>query len=65
MSSKTSLKLNIIQNHIDFKLEAIEDSPNIFKYQLFEKTLDPPKEDPTSLDHYRTVTIKCLYKYCR
>jgi hypothetical protein len=62
MSQSTSVQLNITQNHPDFKLSSLENSPPIFKHKLFEKKLDSIKENPEILENYRTVTIKCLYK---
>ncbi|PVH67307.1 hypothetical protein DL98DRAFT_543220 [Cadophora sp. DSE1049] len=58
-------KLNIAQNHPDFKLEPIENQPLIFKKELFPKTLDPPNSNPEKPENYRTVTIKCLYPNCK
>ncbi|KAH7370261.1 hypothetical protein BKA65DRAFT_531945 [Rhexocercosporidium sp. MPI-PUGE-AT-0058] len=63
-SIKTSITLNIRQNHPDFELENIEDAPLIFKEKLFSKELNPPKENPEKLENFRSVTIKCLYKGC-
>ena len=60
----TSIALNIEQNRLDFKLEPLEEAPNIFKEKLFSKVLNPIKENPEKLENYRTVTIKCLYPGC-
>ena len=65
MPNLGSSQLNIIQNNPDFKLEDIKDLAPIFKHKLFEKTLNPPKENPELLENYRSVTIKCLYKGCK
>ena len=59
--TSSSITLNKAQNQLDFKLEDLEIAPNIFKYKLFKKTLDPAKENP---EESRTVTIKCLYPGC-
>jgi hypothetical protein len=65
MASYASINLNRLQNASDFTLPLLENSPPIFKYELFSKTLDPPKENPERPENYRTVTIKCLYKGCQ
>lgn len=65
MAYQTSVKLNILQNHKDFKLEPISQQPPLFKYGLFKKTLDPPKDNPEDLNNFRTVTITCTYKGCK
>jgi asparagine synthetase A len=62
--ASTQIKLNIAQNHLDFKLELIEKQAPIFKKGLFSKTLDPIKENLELVENYRTVTIKCLYSSC-
>jgi len=67
MSSRvnaTSITLNKEQNHPDFKLEPLSESPLIFREKLFSKVLDPRKEDPEDINNFRTVTIKCLYPSC-
>ncbi len=63
MSQAYSVRLNIEQNSPDFRLEPLDQQPSIFKYKLFKKTLDNAKENPKNINNYRTVTIKCLYKY--
>ena len=65
MASQTSLKLNLLQNQEDFKLELVLHQPPIFKFRYAEKILDPPKDNLEDLNNYRTVTIKCLFKGCR
>jgi hypothetical protein len=65
MASQSFIALNRAQNDPNFALIPIKDSSSIFKYKLFSKTLDPPKENPESIQGYRTVTIKCLYIGCR
>jgi hypothetical protein len=65
MSQATSISLNIEQNSPDFKLEPLDQQPPLFKYKLLEKTLDDPHENPEYINNYRTVTVKCLYKYCK
>jgi len=60
-SINTSIRLNRIQNHPDFKLEPIEQQLIIFKKGLFSKTLDSPKDNLDISENYRTVTIKYLY----
>ena len=60
-SINTSIRLNRIQNHPDFKLEPIEQQPIIFKKGLFSKTLDSLKDNLDISENYRTVTIKYLY----
>ncbi|CZT10602.1 uncharacterized protein RCO7_14044 [Rhynchosporium graminicola] len=42
----------------------LDTQPNIFRLGYYSKVLDPPKEDPSILENYRTITIKCLYRYC-
>ncbi|XMA20771.1 hypothetical protein WAI453_013726 [Rhynchosporium graminicola] len=63
MASKSSISLNIKQNSQNFTLD-LDTQPNIFRLGYYSKVLDPPKEDPSILENYRTVTIKCLYRYC-
>ena len=58
------IKLNIAQNHPDFKLEPIEKQALIFKKGLFSKTLNLIKENPELVENYRIVIIKCLYSSC-
>jgi hypothetical protein len=65
MSQQSSIALNITQNQSDFRLSSLENLAPIFKYELFSKTLDPPKDNPELIDNYRTVTIKCLQQGCR
>ena len=62
MSQSSSIALNLKQNSIDFKLEAIENQSSIFKYKFFSKVLDPPNNNPEDL---RTVTIRCLFTGCK
>lgn len=62
MSQSTLSKLNLLQNHPDFKLDPISIQGPLFKVGLLKKTLDPIQEDPTVM---RTCTIKCLVKGCR
>jgi len=64
MSQNTISKLNITQNHPDFKLN-LKEQPFIFKYLLFEKTLNSIKENPKLSENYRTITIKCLFSHCK
>jgi hypothetical protein len=62
MSQSSLVKLNLAQNHPDFKLEPIIQQATLFKFQLLKKTLNPIQED---LTQPRTYTIKCLVKGCR
>jgi len=64
MSFKSSKALNIRQNQPDFTLD-LSNQPNIFRLGYFSRVLDPPKEDPSNEQNYRTVTVKCLYKNCK
>jgi hypothetical protein len=41
MSQSSSVKLNLAQNHPDFKLEPIIQQATLFKFQLLKKTLNP------------------------
>ena len=61
MSQKSSTKLNYTQNSASFKLEPLSEAPPIFRAKLFEKVLDPIKENPKET---HTYTIKCLQKNC-
>jgi hypothetical protein len=65
MPQTSSLRLNLAQNSPGFELESLEDSPPIFKYKLFEKTLNSIKDNPENPANYRTITIKCLYPGCK
>jgi hypothetical protein len=64
MASKSSAKLNLIQNSPEFKLEPLEEQSSIFKEKLLEKILDPLKNNPEEPSNYRTVTVKCLIRGC-
>jgi hypothetical protein len=59
---KTSVSTNKQQNQLDFELEPIIQQASLFKYKLFERILNPPKENQEDI---RTCTVKCLYKNCR
>jgi hypothetical protein len=59
MSSKTSIKTNLIQNRKDFKLEPLDEQLPLFKFKYLKKVLNAPQEDPEDI---RTCTIKCLIK---
>jgi hypothetical protein len=60
-----SIKLNILQNQEDFKLEPVSQQVFIFKFGLIKKTLDPPKDNPEDINNFRTVTVICLFKGCK
>ncbi|XMA10254.1 hypothetical protein WAI453_003045 [Rhynchosporium graminicola] len=53
-----AISINRAQNASSFQINT-EKEPIIFAKDLFSKTLDPPREDPTEP---RLVTIECLYK---
>jgi len=59
-----TIKLNLAQNHLDFKLELIENQSPLFRKKLFSKTLDPLKKEPEKPENYRTVMVKYLYPSC-
>jgi hypothetical protein len=65
MAYQSSVKLNILQNQEDFKLEPVSQQSPLFKHELFKKTLDPPKDNLDNLSNYRTVTVTCLFKGCK
>ena len=46
MSFQSTIALNRVQNTPDFKLSSLDQMLSIFKYELFSKTLDLPKENP-------------------
>jgi hypothetical protein len=62
MSQGSSIKINLIQNHPDFKLKPINKQGPLFKKGYLKKTLDPIQEDP---EETRTCTIKCLVRACK
>ena len=57
MSQKSSIKLNLSQNHLDFKLKPLDEQSSLFKKGYLKKTLNPIQQDP---EETRTCTIKCL-----
>jgi hypothetical protein len=62
MSQGSSIKINLTQNHSDFKLELLDKQATLFKKGYLKKTLDPIQEDPKDT---RTYTIKCLVRACK
>lgn len=64
MSNLTSARTNLNQNREDFNIGPLENQAPIFKYKLFERTLDPIKGDPSDPNNIRTCTVKCLYRGC-
>jgi hypothetical protein len=61
MSQGSSIKLNLTQNHPEFKLKPINEQASLFKKSYLRKTLDPIQEDP---EETRTCTIRCLVRGC-
>jgi hypothetical protein len=61
MSQQSSIRLNLTQNHPDFKLKPLKKQAPLFKQGYLKKTLDPIKENP---EETRTCTIKCLVRTC-
>jgi hypothetical protein len=61
MPKSQSTRLNITQNHPDFRLEPLSKQPALFKLEYLKKTLNPIQENPEDL---RTCTIKCLVRGC-
>ena len=59
MSQGSSIKLNLTQNHPEFKLKPINKQGPLFKKSYLRKTLDPIQEDPEEI---RTCTIRCLVR---
>ena len=57
MSQKSSIKLNLSQNHSDFKLKPFDEQSSLFKKGYLKKTLNPIQQDP---EETRIYTIKCL-----
>jgi hypothetical protein len=62
MSSKTSIKTNLIQNREDFNIGPLDEQPPLFKFKYLEKILNAPQEDPEDI---RTCTVKCIIKGCQ
>jgi hypothetical protein len=62
MSQGSSIKINLIQNHPDFKLRLLNKQATLFKKGYLKKTLDPIQEDPKDTYIY---TIKCLVRACK
>jgi hypothetical protein len=61
MSQKSSIKLNLSQNHLDFKLKPLNKQSSLFKKGYLKKTLNLIQQDP---EETRTCTIKCLVRGC-
>ena len=61
MSQGSSIKLNLTQNHPEFKLKPINEQAPLFKKSYLRKTLDPIQEDPEEI---RICTIRCLVRGC-
>lgn len=61
MSQGSSIKINLTQNNLDFKLKPLDEQAPLFKKGYLKKTLNPIKEDP---EDTRTCTIRCLVRGC-
>ncbi|PMD28751.1 hypothetical protein L207DRAFT_521411 [Hyaloscypha variabilis F] len=61
MPKSQSTRLNITQNHPDFRLEPLSEQPALFKLEYLKKTLNLIQENPEDL---QTCTIKCLVRGC-
>jgi hypothetical protein len=62
MSTTTFGKTNLNQNRKDFSLRPFKIQAPVFKYKLFERTLNSIKGDPFDPNNIRTCIVKCLYK---
>ena len=64
MAYKTSGRINLHQNRLEFQLDPINQQSSVFQYKLFEKMLDPIKGDPLDPNNQRIYTIKYFYQGC-